>query len=162
MRNMSPEQRAELFQEMQQRREALRKQVNKVTEEIIRDYEQRLRHQVDIARTLTRLSPVASYAYANTDIGETGVRHERNLVNGLRAYQRQFSRYILEQQADAVGFGNQEDEDYRIDYMPVFKFRAESLEGRLTARTTDVLLLVVFAVLFFMAAFISFLRTDIT
>lgn len=162
MRDMSTEQRAELFQQMQQRREALRKEVNKVTEEIIRDYEQRLRHQVDIARTITRLSPVASYAYANTDIGETGVRHERNLVNGLRAYQRQFSRYILEQQADAVGFGDQEDEDYRIDDMPVFKLRAESLAGRLTARTTDVLLLAVFAVLFFMAAFVSFLRTDIT
>ena len=162
MRDMSTEQRAELFQQMQQRREALRKEVNKVTEEIIRDYEQRLRHQVDIARTIPRLSPVASYAYANTDIGETGVRHERNLVNGLRAYQRQFSRYILEQQADAVGFGDQEDEDYRIDDMPVFKLRAESLAGRLTARTTDVLLLAVFAVLFFMAAFVSFLRTDIT
>jgi hypothetical protein len=76
------------------------------------------------------------------------MRHERYLANGLRAYQRQLSRYILEQQADAVGFGDQEDEDYRIDDMPVFKLRAESLAGRLTARTTDVLLLAVFAVLF--------------
>ena len=88
--------------------------------------------------------------------------HKRNLVNGLRAYQRQFSRYILEQKADAVGFGDQEDEDYGIDDMPVFKFRAESLAGRLTARTTDVLLLVVLAVMFFMAAFVLFLRTGIT
>ena len=165
MRDMSPEQRAQFFQEMQQRREDLRKEVNKATGEIIRDYEQRLRQQVDIARTLTRLSPVASYAYANTDIGETGVRHERNLVNALRVYQRQFSRYILEQQADMEGFGfgnQQDDEEFSIDDMPVFKFRPESLEGRLSARTIDILLLLVFAVLFFMGAFVSFLRTDIT
>jgi len=32
----------------------------------------------------------------------------------------------------------------------------------LAARTTDVLLLGVFAILFFMIAFVSFLRTDIT
>ncbi len=47
-----------------------------------------------------------------------------------------------------MGFGDQEDEDYRIDDVPVFKFRAKSLPGRLTARTTDVLLLVVLAVIF--------------
>ncbi len=160
-RNMTPEQRAEMFQQMRQRREEVRQKVNKLTAEIIRDYEQRLHRQVDIARILTRLSPVAAYAYANTDIGETGVRHERNLVNALRVYQRQFSRYILEQQADMVGFGNEQDGEFRIDDMPVFKFRSEDLEGRLSARTTDILLLAVFGVLFFMGAFMSFLRMDI-
>jgi hypothetical protein len=33
---------------------------------------------------------------------------------------------------------------------------------RLEVRSTDVLLLVVFAVLFFMMAFVAFLRTDIS
>ena len=162
-RDMTPAQRAQFFQEVREKREELRKEVNKVSEEIIRDFEQRLHRQIDVACMITRLSPVAAYAYANTDIGETGVRHERNLVNGLRAYQREFIRYVQEQGESSGGMGpGQEEEDYSIDDMPVFEFRPESLEGRLSARTMDVLLLIVFAVLFFMGAFVSFLRTDIT
>ena len=45
---------------------------------------------------------------------------------------------------------------------PFSSFALKVSRAELTARTTDVLLLVVFAVLFFMAAFVSFLRTDIT
>ena len=166
MRNMSQEERAAFFQEVQQKRAELRRTVNEVSEEVIRDFEQRLRRQIDVARTLTRLSPVASYAYANTDIGETGVRHQRNLVNGLRAYQREFARYVenkIEQEGGGGSFfdGGQGGE-YDIEDMPVFAHRAEQLEGRLASRTTDVLLLVVFSVLFFMGAFISFVRMDIT
>jgi len=119
-RDMTPEQRAEFFQQRQQRREELRQQLNKISEEVISDFEQRLRRQIDVARTLTRLSPVASYAYANTDIGETGVRHERNLLNALRTYQRQFTHYILEHQESVADFGGEQEEEYRIDDMPVF------------------------------------------
>jgi ABC-type transport system involved in multi-copper enzyme maturation permease subunit len=167
MRNMSQEERAAFFQEVQQKRADLRRTVNEASEEVISDFEQRLRRQIDVARTLTRLSPVASYAYANTDIGETGVRHQRNLVNGLRTYQRDFARYVEEKiEAEGGGgdgfFGGSQDGEYDIEDMPVFTHRAEELAGRLASRTTDVLLLVVFSVLFFMGAFISFLRTDIT
>ena len=163
-RNMSQAERQEMRQQMMKAREELQTGINKATEEVIRDFERQLSRQVDIARNLTRLSPVATYVYANTDIGETGVRHEQQLVNDLRAYQRQFSRYVDEKSGDEGGgfWGGSRNEDYSIDDMPVFTFRSENLEGRLAARTTDILLLGVFAVLFFMLAFVSFLRMDIT
>ena len=161
-RGMTPAQRADWYRERQERRDELRKEIYEVSEEVIRDFEQRLRWQIDVARTITRLSPVAAYAYANTDIGETGVRHERHLVNALRVYQRQFTRYLAEQEESQDRMDPGEEEAYNIDSMPVFAFRPESLEDRLSARTVDALLLVVFAVLFFMGAFVLFLRTDIT
>jgi hypothetical protein len=164
MRNMSQEQRRQLRQEMQQAREELQANINAVTEKIVRDFERQLQRQMDTARNLTRLSPVATYVYANTDIGATGVRHEQQLVNGLRAYQRQFSRYVEEKSSDGGGGfrGGGEDEDYSIEDMPVFSFRPESIEGRLAERSTDILLLVMYSVLFIMLAFVSFLRMDIT
>jgi hypothetical protein len=45
--------------------------------------------------------------------------------------------------------------------MPSFEYRNDELGERLDARIVDVLLLVLFAVAFFMAAFVSFLRSDI-
>ncbi|MFT7691545.1 MAG: hypothetical protein ACI8P2_000160, partial [Candidatus Latescibacterota bacterium] len=124
-------------------------------------------NQVEVARNITRISPVATYVYANTDIGVTGVRHEQQLVNSLRAYQRQFARYVDEKLEESGGGGtfwggNNDDRDYSIDDMPVFDYKPEELGMRLEVRSTDVLLLVVFAVLFFMMAFVAFLRTDIS
>jgi len=163
-RNMSQAERRDLRQKMREGREKLQADINEATEEIIRDFERQLRQQVDVARSISRISPVAAYVYANTDIGETGVRHEQQLVNGLRTYQREFARYVdAKSEGGSGGFwGGGGDEDYSIEDMPVFTYKAESLEGRLAARSTDVLLLAVFAVLFFMLAFVSFLRTDVT
>ena len=166
MRGMSDEQRRELREEMQHAREKLQADINVASEKIIRDFERQLRRQMDTARNLTRISPVAAYVYANTDIGETGVRHEQQLINGLRAYQRQFSLYVDEKSGDGGGDfgggGQAQGEEYSIEDMPVFSFRAESLEGRLAARSTDILLLLILAVLFLMLAFVSFLQTYIT
>ena len=165
MRGMSDEQRRELREEMQHAREKLQADINVASEKIIRDFERQLRRQMDTARNLTRISPVAAYVYANTDIGETGVRHEQQLINGLRAYQRQFSLYVDEKSGDGggdFGGGQAQGEEYSIEDMPVFSFRAESLEGRLAARRADILLLLIFAVLFLMLAFVSFLQMDVT
>jgi ABC-type transport system involved in multi-copper enzyme maturation permease subunit len=162
MRGQTPAQRQTLRTEMAAAREQLQADVNKATEDIIRDFERQLRRQVDLARTLSRCSPVAAYVYACTDIGETGVRHEQKLVDDLRGYQRQFARYVQEKNRGGGGMFGGAEADYTIEDMPVFSYRAEALEGRLSARTTDVTLLAVFAVLFFMGAFLSFLRADIT
>lgn len=163
--NLTPAQRQEQRRQMMLAREELQAEINKATEEIIRNFERQLRRQVDTARHLTRLSPVAAYVYANTDIGETGVRHEQRLIDGLRAYQRQFARYVEEKnQNDSGGlfWGDSSPVAYSIDDLPEFEYRAESLGERLASRAVDILLLVVFGVLFFMGAFVSFLRTDIT
>lgn len=163
-RGQTQAQRQEQRQQMAAAREELQTAVNKATEEVIRDFERQLRLQVDLARILSRLSPVAAYVYANTDIGETGVRHEQKLVDDLRSYQRQFAGYVEEKNRSSGGsfFGGGQEADYTVADMPGFTYRPEALESRLSARTVDVVLLVVFGVLFFMGAFVSFLRTDIT
>lgn len=164
MRNMTPAQRTEFRRRMMEEREELQRRINEATAEIVQGFEKRLRWQTDVARTLTRLSPVAAYVYANTDIGETGVRHEERLINSLRQYQRQLTRWVREQQQDSGGgtWFHGDDEDYSIDGMPDFQHRSEDLGVRLSERSVDILLLAIFAVLFFMAAFLSFLRADIT
>ncbi|MEW6752356.1 MAG: ABC transporter permease subunit [Candidatus Latescibacterota bacterium] len=164
MRGATPAERQQFRQQMSAAREKLQADVNEATEEVVRDFEGQLRRQVDVARTLTRLSPVAAYVYANTDIGETGVRHEQHLVSALRIYQREFGQYLHEKTAgqDAGPWWGGADEDYSVADMPAFSYREERLEGRLVSRTTDIVLLAVSCVLFFMLAFASFLRMDVT
>ncbi|MFC1525391.1 ABC transporter permease [Candidatus Latescibacterota bacterium] len=165
MRNMTREQRAEFFRQVNEQRQELQTNVNKATSDVVRGFEERLRSQTNVARTLTRISPVAAYVYANTDIGETGVRHEEKLINSLRLYQREVSRWVQEQQPEGGGggfFGSSSDDDYNIDNLPAFEFRSETLGDRMSDRTIDILILMIVAVLFFMAAFLSFVRMDVT
>lgn len=134
-------------------RDQLQEDINEVSGEIISDFENRLRRQTDMARVLTRISPVACFVFANTDLGATGVRHEERLIGSLRQYQRQFARYVAEQREAAA--------KYDIDDLPDFRYRTDGLQERLDARLVDVLLLALFAVAFFMAAFVSFLRSEV-
>ncbi|HJP33535.1 MAG TPA: ABC transporter permease subunit [Candidatus Latescibacteria bacterium] len=163
IRNMSDQERSAFFAELRAKRDAMQKDINKVTAEVVRDFESRLSQQTDVARVLTRVSPVASFVYANTDIGATGVLHEERLVNHLRTYQREFVRYVSEQTQGQGGFGwdGGGGDDYTVDDLPSFDYHNDDLGVRLDARIVDVLLLVLFAVTFFMAAFVSFLRSDV-
>jgi len=165
MRGMSREERGTFFAQIRSEREEMQKEINKVTADVVRDFESRLARQTDVARVLTRVSPVASFVYANTDIGATGVRHEERLVNHLRTYQREFVRYVSEQTQGQGGFGwdrgGDDGDEYSVDELPSFEYRTDDLGVRLNARIIDVLLLVLFSIAFFMAAFISFLRSDV-
>ena len=161
---MDPAERRKMREQMMEERQQLQDEINEATEEIVRQFERRLRRQVEVARDLTRISPVAAYVYACTDLGGTGVRYERRLIAEIRAYQRQFVRYVEEKigEDSTVSWWGGTDENYSIDDMPVFTYRTEPLEERMAARGTDILLLVLFGVIFFLLSFLSFLRTDIT
>ncbi len=165
-RMMAAGELTDFIRKMREQRNQLQKDVNEASAEIISDFEVRLRRQTDMARVLTRISPVACFVFASTDIGATGVRHEERLIGALRNYKRQFARYVAERSQGftvvgtaAVNFAG--DEEYDIDDLPDFVYRSDGLQERLDARFVDVLLLALFAVAFFMAAFVSFLRSDV-
>ena len=66
--------------------------------------------------------------------------------------------------SSAAGFGwdGGGSDDYSVDDLPTFEYRTDELGVRLDSRIVDILLLVLFAVAFFMAAFVSFLRSDVS
>jgi ABC-type transport system involved in multi-copper enzyme maturation permease subunit len=141
--------------------EDLPAEVNRSTEEMMRAFERQVQRQEETTRLLTRLSPIASYVYAVTDLGETGVRHEQRLLDQLRAYQQQFSR-CLDEKAKQARAAAKPPEGSPIEDLPVFAYRSEALSERVAVRSADLLLLGIFAVLFFLLAFVSFLRKDIS
>ena len=158
--------RAEAWKKIREQREEIRRETNETTEEIIRAFERKLAHQIDVARALSRISPASSYIYASTDIGGTGIRNEGRLIASLRTYQREFSQYV-EAKMEASGqqfthWGSSDnDEEYDVSDMPVFNYTSEEVSDRASSRMTDILLLAIYAVLFFMGTFLSFLRMDV-
>ena len=140
--------------------EELPAEMHRLTETMTRAFERQVERQEETTRLLTRLSPVASYVYAATDLGQTGVRHERRLLDQLRTYQQQFARYV-DEKAKQQRAAPEPDLNSPVEDLPVFAYRSEGLSERIVARSSDLLLLGIFAVLFFLLAVVSFLRTDV-
>ena len=158
--------RAEAFQKIREQREELRRETNETTEEIIRSFERKLGKQINVARALSRISPSSSYIYASTDIGGTGIQNEGRLIASLRTYQREFSQYVevkMEESGQESGWwgSSDDDEEYDISDMPEFNYTSEEVPVRASSRMPDILLLAIYAVVFFMGTFLSFVRMDI-
>ncbi len=135
---------------------------NKVGERNIRNFENELNGQIEVAKMISRLSPVSSYVYVATDVAGTGVRKHLHFMRALREYQRDFRGYLNRKTEGAftAGFSN-EDESYDISDMPVFSYVEEPISARVAGSLLDFAMLGVEALFFFMAAFVSFVRADV-
>ena len=137
---------------------------------IRRDYYNSMFRQLDFARHLTRISPVALYKYSSEAVVGGGVLRFRGLMRRLESFRQVLLEFVHRQDAtdpNSPHWINPEDDlffsrqpvDYRI--VPKFEEGRVHLSRRLTEVTLDLGLLVLFNLLFFGLAFISFLRYDV-
>ncbi|MFC1526165.1 ABC transporter permease subunit [Candidatus Latescibacterota bacterium] len=132
-------------------------------------YRDRMQRQVSLSQNLARVSPSASFLFAATRLAGTGPALFRSFHDALEHFQEAQDEYRMRtfrtvysgrgpdgrpQISDADWF-NPED-------LPRFKMTGESTADGLNGALTDILLLAVYNVLFFMLAFMRFLRYDIT
>lgn len=127
-------------------------------------YEDKLREQIEWSRNLSRLSPSASYVYAATDLAGTGL----GLYGAFRGSYQRFVEEFVEWGNEWDTKYHDNDDDYpeenwlSPDNLPSWKLVAPRLDDTVTMAMTDILLLLVFNVLFFMLAYAFFLRYDVT
>lgn len=128
--------------------------------------DQQLR-RVAFARTLTRISPTAVYRYGLEALAGSGFTRYESFVHQARRYRAQFLEYLkVEDRADADSphhaFVREGLSTRPVDPRTVPRFRDRfSLADGLRAATWDLVLLVLLAIVFFMAAYVSFLRCDV-
>ena len=130
-------------------------------------YRDRMRAQVVLSQNLARLSPSASFLFAATRLAGTGPDLATAFLKAQERYQEDHRNYLNKVYRTGVEFTQQgmqvKDEDwFKADELPRFQLMEERLGDSFNAALFDVLLLVVFNVLFFMLAFVFFLRYDIT
>jgi ABC-type transport system involved in multi-copper enzyme maturation permease subunit len=159
----TPEGRKDFWEWMNKKYEELKVAMNEVSERAFEDFDRKVRAQEDVTRMFSRFSPIASYTYAATDIAGTGTAAEHRLRDALKRYRQEFKDYIAGkgEEMKEKGLPLWSGQGYDISDMPFFQYRDASLSERLSGTLTDVALLSTFAMLFFMAAFLSFLREDV-
>jgi ABC-type transport system involved in multi-copper enzyme maturation permease subunit len=130
-------------------------------------YKDRMANQISLSQNLARLSPSASYLFAVTRLSGTGpalFTHFSAAVERFQEGHREFENSAYRD--GSITFtreGPQVPEGwFDADAVPRLQVFHEGASEALDAALFDILLLMVFNVLFFMLSYVFFLRYDVT
>ena len=130
-------------------------------------YQEKLNSQAAITLNIARLSPSASFLFASTRLAGTGAplaehfnEAERRFRDDTQEFERAFYETMPPRQrgSDAA----QDQSDFNVETVPRFEMYEERLEESLDGAMTDILLLLIYNVVFFLASYLFFLRYDVT
>ena len=128
-----------------------------------KDLETKSALQTKLSKNLACISPFANFVYVATDLTGTGLRSLEYFEQTKAEYGGQFWPYVEKKTQDAMEknptFGSESLLDVRD--RPRFVFKEEPLKDKLNAVLPYWGILVLFNLVFFAAAFISFLRYDV-
>jgi ABC-type transport system involved in multi-copper enzyme maturation permease subunit len=142
--------------------EEMRQEGERRKDKLDRFYRDAFRDQTEASKTLSRISPAASYRYATTELAGTGT----HLFDGFKqAYERFESDF--EEYADGVNSQRGDQGQlpagwYQPDQVPGFEMTRDRVDDAWNRIAIDLLLLGMFNVLFFISAYMFFLRYDVT
>jgi hypothetical protein len=163
-RSMSREERTAL-------RDAIDAQIEQNTARLIDDYTRRLESQVAAGVVLARISPSSSYVYANASLAGAGLADFSGLRQYIDRYRVQYLDAIdainqqRRQQTEGIEDRQERDEIMEApvdpDDLPAFAPKRRPMGEILAANDIDLLVLVVLNGVFFLVAYLGFLKFDL-
>jgi ABC-type transport system involved in multi-copper enzyme maturation permease subunit len=134
------------------------------------DYEREKAALRALSLNIARLSPASSYTQAALDFCHTGVADLENFSRSLRTHYLQLYQVLFRYQFSDIfesedgtsrrSLGGSSLPSQKVDY-PQFRYRFPSFEETLKDTAPDIVLLVLFNLIFFAAAYYSFIRYDV-
>ena len=123
--------------------------------------------QIQLARSITRISPASSVRYAIESLAGTGFSRHVQFLAQVRRYADEFGAFLVEtdrtdpESPHAIG-PREGTSQKPVSFKSIPKFEDRiSLSGVYTAAATDMLLLLLFSVVLFAGAFLAFIRIDV-
>ena len=152
----------------EQRAEKIKREGERRKRALEQFYHDNLNQQIERSQNLARISPAACFLFAATRLAGTGPE----LAIKFRTAQRQFQD-ADEEYSNWLWHGKHlkwrdgerymRDENwFQREALPRFHMTREVMSDRVDAASFDMLLIVLFNVLFFMVSYAAFLRYDVT
>jgi ABC-type transport system involved in multi-copper enzyme maturation permease subunit len=159
-----PEERKRYDEEMRKWSEEFRgRLLGKIEEQnaaLERDYQMKMRQQQRLAVNFSRVSPASALMFASMSLARTGVSEHERFLNSVKAYKPIFTKWINQKMGRPRP---QEGEQPKLDLsdMPQHEFVAEGFSESMTSMLPDLFLMVFLIILFFVGAYVSFIRYDV-
>ena len=123
--------------------------------------------QQKLALNIARISPTASFALASSNLAGTSLELKQRFTDSADSYQETYAAFINEK-TDGMGGGwwsrmNQQEEAEPINpsELPVYEYSEPDTSEFINGALPDMGILVLFNLLFFAGAFITFLKYDV-
>ncbi len=120
--------------------------------------------QTSLSRTISMISPLAVFAYLATDLTSTGMKNAEYFGRVSEVWDKAFWEYARKKIADLQAKDPATDWwNTAVDMSdrPRFEFREERLGARVQAALPGFVLLLGYGLVFFVLAYVSFLRYDV-
>ena len=116
-----------------------------------------------LALNISRVSPTAVYYNAAAILAETDLGSFWRFMEQTRQYRREWVDYLRDEKifSSRRWFTTEFEAPFDLSRIPRFKEQSEGIGGSLQRAVPDIMILTVLNILFFMGAFISFLRYDV-
>ena len=141
------------------------------TKRLLDDYARRLDSQIDTGVALARISPSSSYVYATASLAGAGLQDFGNLRTYIDRYRVRYLDAVqtIEQarRRQTEGIEDREERDEIMeapvdpDDLPAYSPERRPLAEVLGANDTDLLVLIALNGVFFLGAYVGFLRFDL-
>jgi hypothetical protein len=126
-----------------------------------RDYQQKKRAQQTLAINLSRISPASALTFGSMTLARTGVDDFDRFLASVRAYKPIYTKWVNSKLSEGVNFQTGEQTKINIDDMPQHVYEPPWLSRSLVQTIPDFALLTVLIIVFFVGAYVSFLRYDV-
>lgn len=126
-----------------------------------RDYQLKKKNQQILAVNLSRISPASALTFGCMSLARTGVDEYDRFLASVRAYKPIYARWVNSKLGQSINFQTMELAKINIDDMPLHLFESESLGRSLLRALPDYILMFVMIIVFFIGAYVSFLRYDV-
>ena len=152
-----------IFQEILGYQERLRVEYANKAEEILNKPAEERERNTKFADALSRISFAEVYCFAVGAITGTDRQSYNDFIQGSRAYKREIVEYLKDKKAfSSRAWFSTDKGTADLTDLPVFKHKRLSLSESFARASVDILILFAWNIVLFMAAYVSFLRYDMS
>jgi ABC-type transport system involved in multi-copper enzyme maturation permease subunit len=127
-----------------------------------RDYQVKKRAQQNLAINLSRISPASALTFSTMSLARTGLDEHQRFLDSIRTYKPIFTKWANTKMMSSINFETGGTTGKVVlDDMPLHSFAGESLSKSLARTVPDIVLMAVLIIVFFVGAYISFLKYDV-
>jgi len=125
-----------------------------------KDYDLRKKAQQSLALNLSRISPASALTFGSMTIARTGVNEYARFLASLRAYKPIYTKWINSKMGTSIQ-ALQGRAQVDISDMPQYSYEPESVSQSVIRAVPDFSLMIGLIIVFFVGAYVSFLRYDV-
>lgn len=152
-----------IFQEILGYQEQLRAEYADKAEEILNKPAEQRERNVKFADALSRVSFAEVYHSAVGTIAGTDRQHYNDFIQNARAYKREIVEYLKDKEAFSSRAWFSDDHGAaELTDLPIFRHQPSALSESFSRAAVDVLILLAWNIALFMAAYVSFLRYEMS